>query len=120
MMTQNGVPDTVERSAAKFDEIGGPLHENHYPVGWCWAGSSPFQWMKRVPHTSAALATEWLSRGRQSIKAKGGLRSQFHHLIDIAPTHLRPPTFLNPRWTASPDADGRHFAAYSFDEPDAK
>ncbi|MES2126321.1 MAG: sulfatase-like hydrolase/transferase, partial [Pseudomonadota bacterium] len=49
MMTQNGVPDNVPAQLAKFDEIGGPLHENHYPVGWAWAGSSPFQWMKRVP-----------------------------------------------------------------------
>ncbi len=49
MMTQNGLPDTVEAQIHEIDEIGGPKHENHYPVGWAWAGSSPFQWMKRVP-----------------------------------------------------------------------
>jgi arylsulfatase A-like enzyme len=86
MMTQNGVPDTVAAQLAKLDEIGGPLHENHYPVGWSWAGSSPFQWMKRVPShfggTRNGLVISWPAK----IKDVGGLRSQFHHVIDIAPT----------------------------------
>ena len=86
MMTQSGVPDTVERQLAVIDEIGGPLHENHYPVGWSWAGSSPFQWMKRVPShfggTRNGMVVKWPAR----IADKGGLRSQFHHVIDIVPT----------------------------------
>jgi arylsulfatase len=86
MMTQNGVPDTVEAQLAKIDELGGPLHENHYPVGWAWAGSSPFQWMKRVPShfggTRNGLVVAW----PKQIADKGGLRAQFHHVIDIAPT----------------------------------
>ncbi|MDI9847826.1 hypothetical protein QM467_07135 [Rhodoblastus sp. 17X3] len=47
-MTQNGVPDTVEGQLPHMDEIGGRLHANHYPVGWSWVGSSPFQSKKRV------------------------------------------------------------------------
>ena len=86
MMTQNGIPDTVEGQLPHVDEIGGPLHENHYPVGWSWAGSSPFQWMKRVPShfggTRNGMVVSWPAR----IKEKGGLRSQFHHVIDIVPT----------------------------------
>ena len=86
MMTQNGFPDTVEAQLKVIDEIGGPLHENHYPVGWAWAGSSPFQWMKRVPShfggTRNGMVVSWPAR----IKAKGGLRTQFHHAIDVAPT----------------------------------
>ncbi len=86
MMTQNGFPDTVEAQLKVIDEIGGPLHENHYPVGWAWAGSSPFQWMKRVPShfggTRNGLVVSWPAR----IDAKGGLRTQFHHAIDLAPT----------------------------------
>ena len=86
MMTQNGVPDTVKAQFEKLDEIGGPLHENHYPVGWSWAGSSPFQWMKRVPShfggTRNGLVVSWPNK----IKDKGGLRTQFHHVIDIVPT----------------------------------
>jgi hypothetical protein len=60
MMTQNHIPDTVENQLPHIDEIGGREHENHYPVDWAWAGSSPFHWMKRVcPRTSAAPATAW-------------------------------------------------------------
>lgn len=86
MMTQNGVPDTVAAQLLVIDEIGGPLHENQYPVGWAWAGSAPFQWMKRVPShfgaTRNGMVVSWPNR----IKDKGSLRTQFHHVIDIAPT----------------------------------
>ena len=86
MMTQNGVGDDVASQLKVINEIGGPKHENHYPVGWAWAGSSPFQWMKRVPShfggTRNGLVVSWPAK----ITDKGGLRSQFHHVIDIAPT----------------------------------
>ena len=88
MMTQNGLPDTVEAQLEEIDEIGGPLHENHYPVGWAWAGSSPFQWMKRVPShfggTRNGMVVSWPAR----IADAGGVRTQFHHVVDIAPTIL--------------------------------
>jgi arylsulfatase A-like enzyme len=48
MKSQHGFVDDVATMLEHIDEIGGPLHEHHYPVGWCWAGSSPFQWMKQV------------------------------------------------------------------------
>ena len=86
MMTQSGIPDTVQGQLPLIDEIGGPKHENHYPVGWSWAGSSPFQWMKRVPShfggTRNGMVVSWPAR----IKEKGGLRTQFHHVVDIVPT----------------------------------
>ncbi len=86
MMTQNGVPDSVDAQIKKLDELGGPLHENHYPVGWAWAGSSPFQWMKRVPShfggTRNGMVISWPKR----ITDQGGIRTQFHHVIDIVPT----------------------------------
>ena len=63
MMTQNGVPDDVASQLKIIDEIGGPKHENHYPVGWAHAGSAPFQWMKRVPShfggTRNGLVVSW-------------------------------------------------------------
>ncbi|WP_231943694.1 sulfatase-like hydrolase/transferase [Aeoliella mucimassa] len=86
MMTQNGLPDTVESQMQEIDEIGGPKHENHYPVGWAWAGASPFQWMKRVPShfggTRNGMVVSWPAK----LKDVGQTRSQFHHVIDIAPT----------------------------------
>ena len=88
MMTQNGIPDTVEAQLPVMDEIGGPLHENHYPVGWAWAGSAPFQWMKRVPShfggTRNGMVVSWPAK----ISDNGGIRTQFHHVVDIAPTIL--------------------------------
>jgi arylsulfatase A-like enzyme len=86
MMTQNGVPDDVQSQLKVIDEIGGPKHENHYPVGWAWAGSAPFKWMKRVPShfggTRNGMVVSWPAK----IADRGGLRSQFHHVIDIVPT----------------------------------
>lgn len=59
MKTQHGFPDDAATMLKLIDELGGPKHENHYPVAWSWAGSSPFQWMKQVPRISAVRATAW-------------------------------------------------------------
>jgi arylsulfatase len=71
-----------------LDEIGGPKAYNLYPVGWAWATNTPFQWGKQVAShlggTRNPLVIAWPDR----IKDRGGLRSQFHHVIDIAPTIL--------------------------------
>jgi len=48
MKSHQGYPDEIATMLSKIDEIGSARHEHHYPVGWCWAGSSPFQWMKQV------------------------------------------------------------------------
>jgi arylsulfatase A-like enzyme len=97
MKTQLGLKDDVVSMLKHIDEIGGPLHENHYPVGWCWAGSSPFQWMKQVAShfggTRNGLVISW----PKGIKDHGGLRSQFHHVIDIAPTILEVTGIPEPR-----------------------
>src|SRR5207245_2135722 len=61
---------------------------NHYPVGFAWACDTPFQWTKQVAShfggTRNAMVMTWPKR----IKDAGGLRTQFHHCIDIAPTLL--------------------------------
>ncbi|MFV0476920.1 MAG: arylsulfatase [Parahaliea sp.] len=88
MMTQNGIPDTVAQQLPLIDEIGIPEHENHYAVGWSWAGSSPFQWMKRVPSHFGGTRNGMVISWPKTITDKGGLRSQFSHVIDIAPTIL--------------------------------
>jgi arylsulfatase A-like enzyme len=88
MRTMLGLPDDVSAMLKHINEIGGPQFENHYPVGWCWAGSSPFHWMKQVAShfggTRNGLVMSWPKR----IIDRGGLRTQFHHVIDIAPTIL--------------------------------
>ena len=89
MKTQQGFHDSIDYMLERIDDIGGPEFENHYPVPWCWAGSSPFQWMKQVAShfggTRNGLVMSWPDK----IKDHGALRNQFHHVIDIAPTILQ-------------------------------
>jgi arylsulfatase len=69
-----------------IDELGGPLGYNHYPVGWAHAMDTPMQWTKQIAShfggTRNGMVISWPAR----IKDKGGLRSQFCHVIDIVPT----------------------------------
>jgi arylsulfatase len=71
-----------------MDELGGPTTFNHYPVGWAHAMDTPFQWTKQIAShwggTRNGLVISWPAR----IKDKGGIRAQFHHVIDIMPTIL--------------------------------
>ncbi len=71
-----------------LDTLGGPEHYNHFPAAWAWAMDTPFQWTKQIAShfggTRNGLAISWPKR----IKARGEIRTQFHHVIDIAPTIL--------------------------------
>lgn len=82
----NGVPETLEDNLKVIDELGGPKHFNHFPAGWAWAMNTPFQWAKQIAsHLGGVrnpLVVSWPAR----IRDKGGVRPQFHHVIDIAPT----------------------------------
>ena len=85
---QNGVHEDPEWLLEHIDDFGTSKCENHFNVGWAWALDSPFQWMKQVAShfggTRNGLAIEWPNK----ITDKGALRSQFHHVVDIAPTIL--------------------------------
>jgi arylsulfatase len=69
-----------------MDELGGPRHFNHFPAAWAHAMDTPFQWTKQVAShfggTRNPMIISWPAR----IKDKGGLRSQFMHVIDVVPT----------------------------------
>src|SRR5579864_8080742 len=84
----NGVQETVQDVLKHYDELGGPTTYSHYAAGWAVAGDTPFTWTKQVASsyggTNNGIAVHW-PRG---FKAHGELRSQFHHVIDIAPTIL--------------------------------
>lgn len=122
MKTQQGYPDDVATMLERIDEIGGPQHENHYPVAWCWAGSSPLQWMKQVAShfggTRNPVVMSWPAR----INDLGGLRTQFHHVIDIVPTILEAAGIPEPssvNGVAQAPIEGVSMA-YTWDEPDAQ
>ena len=88
LMALNGIPQKVEDVLPRLDDIGGPKAFNHYPVGWAHAMNSPYQWTKQVAShfggTRNGMAMSWPNR----IKARGEIRHQFHHVIDIVPTIL--------------------------------
>ncbi len=83
----NNVPDTVEESLRVLDEIGGPQHFNHFPWGWAHAGNTPFRRWKRETYRGGAsdpLVVSW----PKGIKARGEVRAQYAHIIDLVPTVL--------------------------------
>lgn len=84
MGVQLGLESTVKR----LDEIGGPTSEPHVPVGWAWAMCSPFQWTKQVASHFGGTRNPMVVHWPKGIKAKGEIRNQFHHLIDVVPTIL--------------------------------
>jgi arylsulfatase len=122
MKTQQGFPDDVAHMLEHIDDIGGPRFENHYPVPWCWAGSSPFQWMKQVASHFGGTRNPVVMSWPKRIKDKGGLRSQFHHAIDIAPTILEAAGVPEPRMingVAQKPIEGVSMA-YTWDDPKAE
>ncbi|WP_373120771.1 arylsulfatase [Mycobacterium marinum] len=88
MVTLNGLQEDVDVVLSKMDEIGGPRASNEYPVGFAWAMCTPFQFTKQFAShfggTRNPMIVSWPAR----ITDRGGLRSQFHHVVDIAPTIL--------------------------------
>ena len=91
---QNGIPLTDEMQlqlAERYGGLeawGGAMMDPHYAAAWAWAGNTPFQWGKQVGShlggTRNPMVVHWPAR----ITEAGGLRSQFTHVIDIAPTIL--------------------------------
>jgi len=90
MANFNGMADleTPEFMRSKMDELGTPRSYNHYSVGWAWAMDTPFQWTKQVASHWGGTRNGTVVHWPAGIADRGGLRSQFTHVIDIAPTIL--------------------------------
>ncbi|WP_020692348.1 arylsulfatase [Aeromicrobium massiliense] len=80
--------ETPEFMRAKMDELGSPSSYNHYSVGWAWAMNSPFQWTKQVASHWGGTRNGTIVHWPAGIERPGGVRSQFTHVIDVAPTIL--------------------------------
>ena len=83
----NGIPDDLKTNLAMIDELGGTKTYNHYANGWAMAFNTPFKMWKRYEFnggTSDACMISWPA----GMKARGELRTQYHHAIDIVPTIL--------------------------------
>ena len=80
--------ETPEFLMERFDKLGGPESYNHYAVGWAHAMNTPYQWTKQVASHWGGTRNGTIVHWPNGIKAKGEIRSQFHHVIDVAPTIL--------------------------------
>jgi arylsulfatase len=84
----NGVSETVPEILKHYDELGSPQSYGHYAAGWAVAGDTPFTWTKQVASNFGGTRNGMVVRWPNRIAGKGQLRSQFHHVIDVAPTIL--------------------------------
>jgi arylsulfatase A-like enzyme len=92
--------ETTEFMAARIDKFGTPEAFNHYAVGWAHAMDTPYQWTKQVASHWGGTRNGTIVRWPNGFGARGELRHQFHHVIDVAPTVLEAagipaPTFVN-------------------------
>ena len=83
----NGVPDELEANLAMLDELGGTRTYNHYPNGWAMAFNTPFKMWKRYSFNGGS-ADPCIISWPAGISARGEVRHQYHHAIDIVPTVL--------------------------------
>jgi len=126
LLAQNNIPNTVEEQLAALDRLGGldalgtPKTDNMYHAGWAWAGSTPFHHTKLVAShfggTRNPMAVAWPRR----ISPDNTMRSQFHHVNDIAPTiyevlGVPHPDVVNGHEQQPMDGVS---LAYTFDHPD--
>jgi arylsulfatase len=102
MINFNGAAalETPEFLMARLDKLGGPESYNHYAVGWAHATNTPYQWTKQVASHWGGTRNGTIVHWPKGIKGKGEIRSQFHHVIDVAPTILEAaglpePLFVN-------------------------
>jgi arylsulfatase A-like enzyme len=80
--------ETPEFLMERIDKLGGPESYNHYAVGWAHAMNTPYQWTKQVASHWGGTRNGTIVHWPNGIKSKGELRSQFCHVIDVAPTIL--------------------------------
>jgi arylsulfatase len=112
--------ETPEFMMSKMDEFGSPTSYNHYAVGWAWAMDTPFQWTKQVASHWGGTRNGTIVHWPNGIVERGGQRTQFTHVIDVAPTILEAaglpePTMVN--GVQQSPMEGTSML-YTFDAPD--
>ena len=80
--------ETPEFMISKLYELGTPTSYNHYTVGWAWAMDSPYQWTKQVASHWGGTRNGTIVHWPRGVTGEGEIRSQFCHVIDVAPTIL--------------------------------
>jgi arylsulfatase len=120
MISLNGASalETAEFMAARIDKFGTPEAYNHYAVGWAHAMDTPYQWTKQVASHWGGTRNGTIVHWPNGIQAKGELRSQFHHIIDVAATVLDVAGLPEPTSVHGVQQQPLHGVsmAYSFDD----
>jgi arylsulfatase len=93
----NGVHETVQDILKHHDDLGSPLSYPHMAAGWAVAGDTPFTWTKQVASSFGGTRNGMVVHWPKRITAKGEVRTQFHHVIDIAPTILEAAELPEPK-----------------------
>jgi arylsulfatase A-like enzyme len=120
MSSFNYYYESLEEILPRIDDIGGPASYNHYPWGWSWAGNTPFRrWKKEVYRGGSTdnLVVHW----PDGFEARGQIRDQYAHAIDMVPTVLDALGVEAPqqiRGVAQSPLEGVSFA-HTFDDADA-
>jgi arylsulfatase len=82
----NGVQESLDMQMAVIDELGSEKAYNHFAAGWAVAGNAPFTWTKQVASNFGGTRNGMVLHWPAGIKTKNEVRSQFHHVVDVAPT----------------------------------
>jgi arylsulfatase len=117
----NGVIESVADILKRYDELGGPTAYNHMSAGWAIAGDTPFSWTKQMCSDFGGNRTGTIVHWPKRITAKGEVRPQFQHVIDVAPTVLEAASLPEPKivnGTIQKPLEGASFA-YTFDDAKA-
>jgi arylsulfatase len=123
LLTLNGASalESVEFMASKVEQFGTPEAYNHYAVGWAHALCTPYQWTKQIASHWGGTRNGTIVRWPNGFAARGEIRHQFHHVIDIAPTILEAAGLPQPSLVDGVEQrpiEGLSMA-YSFADPDA-
>jgi arylsulfatase A-like enzyme len=118
----NGVQETVPDMLKLIDKWGGPETYPHMAAGWSVAFNSPFSWMKQVPSDFGGTRNGMVVHWPKGIRATNGIRTQFSHVIDVAPTVLQAARLPEPKvvnGTPQVPIEGTSLV-YSFDDAKAR
>jgi arylsulfatase A-like enzyme len=88
MMALNGIVGKADQMMEHFEAWGDPTTFPHFAIGWAWAGDTPFQWTKQVASHFGGTRNGMVMHWPEGMHSKGEVRSQFSHVIDVAPTVL--------------------------------
>jgi Sulfatase len=123
MINFNGAAalETPEFMIERLDQFGGPDSYNHYAVGWAHAMDTPYQWTKQVASHFGGTRNGTIVHWPSGFAARGEIRTQFAHVIDVAPTVLDAAGLVEPTFVHGVQQTPMQGVSmrYSFDDADA-